>query len=296
MKIMLIGKTGQVGWELERTLAPLGKVSAWGEAELDITNSALLAKTIQQVSPDLIINAAAYTAVDRAEQDVELSEQVNGFATGVMAETAKILGAVLIHISTDYVFDGTKGSAYLETDIPNPINQYGRSKLRGEQVIQQVGGSYLILRTSCVYNQWSDNFVTKVLAWARKQAQLRIVADQIGNPTWARLLAETITVLVARAGVDPMQYFGQRSGIYHLAGRGAASRYEWAQAALEFDPQRDEQVVQTLEPVTTSAFPTPAIRPLFTALNCTHFEKTFQLEIPSWRESLQLALKSIPSR
>jgi dTDP-4-dehydrorhamnose reductase len=293
MRIVLIGKTGQVGWELQRTLAPLGKIYAIGEDELDITNTILLTQTLRSIAPRVIVNAAAYTAVDRAEQEPEVAMLVNRTAPSVMAETALTLRAALIHISTDYVFDGAKGSAYVETDAPNPLSVYGCSKLEGEQVVQQVGGGYLVLRTSWVYSSRGNSFVNKVLAWSRKQDVLRVVADQVGSPTWARFLAEVIAVLIARGDSDPYQYFSQHSGIYHVAGKGQVSRYDWAQTILQLDPLRSQQVVQKLETAKTSEFPTPAIRPLYTGLDCQRFEKVFGLEIPAWDESLRLALENI---
>ena len=201
-KILLFGKTGQLGWELERTLAPLGEVCALGPDELDLTDLDALARKIDEVRPGMIINASAYTAVDRAEQEPDLAMLLNEKAPALMAEAAKGLGAPFIHYSTDYVFDGTKDSAYTEGDATNPLNVYGQSKLKGEQAIGQVGGAHVILRTSWVYSLRGDGFVSKVLSWARKQETLKIVTDQVGSPTWARMLAEVTSAMVAHSYPD----------------------------------------------------------------------------------------------
>jgi len=196
----------------------------------------------------------------------------------------------LIHFSTDYVFDGTKGAEYVENDEPNPINIYGQSKLAGERSVQQAGGAYLILRTSWVYSLRQESFVTKVLEWARNHTTLRIVNDQIGNPTWSRMLAEITAQLLAKGAENLQPWLLERSGVYHLAGSGAASRYEWARAVLACDPRQDEQVAKEVQPALTADFPTPAKRPLFSALDCNLFTKTFGLRLPDWEQALQLAL------
>src|SRR3990170_283154 len=292
MHILLLGKYGQLGWELQRTLAPLGDLIALDFPEIDLKQEENLSQLIHNIRPQVIFNATAYTAVDRAESEPEIAKAINAHAPRVMAEEAKKMGAVLIHYSTDYVFDGTQGSDYLETDTPNPLNIYGQSKLAGERAIQEVGGSYLILRTSWVYSVRRNSFVTKVLEWSRTQTSLRIVSDQVSNPTWCRMLAEVTAQLLAMAGRDVVGWLDERRGIYHLAGSGRASRFEWAQAILEMDPRREEQIVQEVQPALTSEFPTPAIRPLHSALNCDHFIDTFGLTLPNWREALKLAMEA----
>ena len=291
MKILLFGKTGQVGWEAQRALSLLGEVHAYGPDELDLTKLDELEKTIRAVKPQIIVNASAYTAVDKAESEPEIARAVNAAAPGVMAEEAHKLNAPFIHISTDYVFDGEKGSPYTEEDATNPLNVYGQSKLEGEQVIVQVGGVHVILRTSWVYSLRGDSFVTKVLAWSRKQEILKIVSDQVGSPTWARMLAETILAMLARGLPDPQNYFSERRGIYHLGGAGSVSRLDFAKAILSLDPNRSNQVTKRLEPALTADFPTPARRPLVTALDCSRFEQVFGLRLPEWEESLKLALE-----
>jgi len=224
--------------------------------------------------------------VDVAESKSDLAHAINAKASAVMAEEAKALNATLIHYSTDYVFDGAKGSTYVETDATNPLNVYGASKLAGEQAIQSVAGSYLIFRTAWVYSLRRDSFVTKTLQWARQNETLRLVDDQISNPTWARMLAETTAQVLARGG----DYIRERAGLYHLAGDGFASRLEWARLVLELDPNRHEQRVKEILPAPTSDFPTPATRPLFSALNCDRFTSTFGLRLPSWESTLRMAM------
>lgn len=290
MKLLLFGKTGQLGWELQRALAPLGDVHALGPHELDLTDLKALETILRGMKPQVIVNASAYTAVDRAEEHPDLAMRVNALAPAVMAEAARTLGAVLLHYSTDYVFDGMKGMPYTEDDAPNPLNVYGRSKLAGEQAIGQAGGAYLILRTSWVYSLRGDNFVTKTLSWAGRQDTLRIVSDQVGSPTWARMLAEVSAAALARSFPLPWDYFLENSGVYHLGGTGTVSRFEFARAILELDPKREDQTMKRLEPALTADFPTPARRPLFTPLDCSRFESVFGLRLPNWEAALQLAL------
>ena len=290
MNILLLGNTGQLGWELQRTLAPLGQAAALDYPEVNLVDAAGLRQIVRRLHPQVIVNATAFTAVDRAESETELAMAVNSRGPGILAEEAAALGAALLHFSTDYVFDGAKGSAYIETDIPNPLNVYGRSKWAGEQAVQQVGGAYLILRTSWVYSLRRDSFVTKVLKWARQQRTLRLVTDQVSNPTWARMLAEVTAQMLAMGGRDVVPWLTERRGLYHLAGDGYASRMEWAQAILRCDPHRDEQVIGDILPGQTDDFPSPACRPLFSALNCDHFFEVFGLRLPPWEIALRLAM------
>ncbi|HVM70551.1 MAG TPA: dTDP-4-dehydrorhamnose reductase [Anaerolineales bacterium] len=286
MKILLLGNTGQLGWELQRCLLPLGSVTAFDFPDVDMADAGGIRAKLQECRPDVVINATAYTAVDKAESEPALAEKINGFAPGVLAEEARKLKALLIHYSTDYIFNGKKGSPYIESDLPDPLSVYGTSKLHGEQSIQQVGGDYLILRTSWVYSLRQGGFVNKVLDWSHRQQTLRMVSDQVGNPTWCRMLAEGTVVLLARGDA----YVRERTGLYHLAGCGFASRYDWAKLILELDPNKSEQTVKELLPALTSEFPTPAQRPLFSALDCSRFLATFGLELPDWRVALRLAL------
>lgn len=290
MKIVLFGKNGQLGWELKRSLPLLGTVTAVDREELDLCDLHAVQRALEELKPDLIINASAYTDVDRAEREAELAIKVNALAPGVMAETARRLGAVLVHYSTDYVFDGKKNSPYTEDDATNPLNVYGRSKLMGEEHIQQAGGAYLILRTSWVYSLRGNSFVNKVLGWARSNSTLKIVDDQVSSPTWARTLAEMTSMLLAQHRRELLDQIQERRGIYHLAGSGHTSRYEWAKQILANDPHHAEQMVQTIDPARTEEFPTPATRPLFSALDCTRFEEIFGLRLPAWDHTLELAM------
>lgn len=285
-RILLIGKNGQLGWELQRTLATLGEVYAYDFPEIDLSKPENLRELIRGIAPHLIVNAAAYTNVDKAETEPDLARAVNAAAPGVMAEEARRINAALIHYSTDYVFDGTKGSAYIETDIPDPLNVYGATKLEGERAVQAVGGAFLIFRTSWVYSLRQGGFVTKVLQWARQQESLRIVDDQVGSPTWARMLAEATAQVIAQGRGQPVEYMREKAGLYHLAGGGAASRYEWAKAILELDPRKEEQVVMELLPAKSSEFPTPAKRPAHTGLNCDVVQELFHLYFENWKRQL----------
>jgi dTDP-4-dehydrorhamnose reductase len=290
MKILLIGKNGQVGWELNRTLQPLGKVIPTDYPEIDLGNQKSILDWVKKIQPQVIINAAAYTAVDNAESEPELAMSINGTAPGILAEAAQKTNTVLLHYSTDYVFDGTKGEAYIETDLPNPINTYGWSKLAGDQNIRQVGGVHLIFRTSWVYSMRQGGFVQKVLTWARNNKTMRIVNDQIGSPTWARMLAEITAQVLAMGKEDIFEWTSERKGLYNLGGSGAASRFEWAEAILEFDPNPEEQVVKELHPASTSEFPTPAKRPLYSPIDCKLFKDTFGLRLPEWKDALRLGM------
>ena len=290
MKILLFGKYGQLGWELERTLACLGSITTVDYPEVDFQQPRALVQIIRDVAPDLIVNAVAYTDVDKAENEPEIARAINATSVGVIAEEARKRKAPIIHYSTDYVFDGTRGEAYIEDDVTNPINIYGQTKLEGEQAIQQVGGAYLILRTSWVYSLRKGGFVNKVLEWSRQQKTMRIVDDQVGSPTWARMLAEASTMTIAQGMSDLVGFYTTKTGIYHLAGNGTASRYEWAKKILESDPDRASQTARDVLPAKSVDFPTPAARPAFSALNCMRFERDFGVILPSWQESLRLAL------
>jgi dTDP-4-dehydrorhamnose reductase len=286
-RVLLIGKQGQLGWELHRSLATLGELAAVDYPEIDLQNQGACRELIQKIQPNIIINAAAYTAVDQAEIEQEKAWMINAIAPGIMAEEAQRLKALFIHFSTDYVFDGKKAAPYIENDTPNPLNQYGRSKLEGERLVQQVGGIFLILRTSWVYSlRQQGGFVNKVLQWSRQQETLRIVDDQIANPTWCRMLAEITSQLTAYNDGN----FRECTGLYHLAGGGLASRLDWAKAILKLDPRSHEQVTREILPGKTTDFPTPAMRPLYSAMNCQLFADTFQLQLPAWEDSLRLAM------
>lgn len=287
-KILLIGKTGQLGWELDRCLAPLGDVITLDYPDIDLSKPHTLSEAVITHQPYVIINAAAYTDVDRAEKEPHLARAVNAISPAALAEIAKRSGIALVHFSTDYVFDGSKGHAYTETDQPHPLNVYGETKLEGEQAIQQSNCAYWIFRTSWVYSLRKGGFVNKVLEWSRKNPSLRIVSDQIGNPTWCRMLAQaTALALLQSKDFDGVK---QTTGVYHLAGSGYCSRYDWAKSILALDPQKEEQVTTELLPACTTDFPTPAQRPLFSALDCNRFRTTFNFSLPEWPKALSLAM------
>lgn len=290
MKIVLFGKDGQLGWEFQRILPVLGEVIPVGRNEVDVSDPYSIETTLEELKPNLVINASAYTEVDRAETEHELAMKINAAAPGVMAEMARKLNSVFIHYSTDYVFDGKSNIPYKENDQTNPLNTYGQSKLMGEQNIKQAGNAYLILRTSWVYSLRGNSFVNKVLGWARKNETLKIVSDQVSSPTWARMLAEITALTIAQNKAELFQSISEKRGIYHLAGSGYASRYEWAKQILAYDPNRTEQVVSSVMPALTKDFPTPAARPLYSALNCSLFEETFGLQLPDWNSTLHLAM------
>jgi dTDP-4-dehydrorhamnose reductase len=304
MKILLLGNTGQLGWELERTVASLGEVTAVDYPIFNLMAPDACRSLIRAVAPQIILNATAYTAVDKAENepDTSLAYAINAAGPGLLAEEAKALHAALIHYSTDYVFDGAKGGLYLETDSTNPLGVYGASKLAGELAVAAAGCTYLTLRTTWVYSMRRDSFVTKVLQWSRQQTTLKVVSDQISGPTSARMLAEITAQLLAMGCVASLNaggaHFGdtfrdwisEHQGVYHLAGDGCASRLEWAQEILKLDPHPEEQTVREVIPALTADFPTPAQRPLFSGLDCSKFITTFGLKLPPWQKALKLTM------
>lgn len=291
-KILQIGTKGQLGWELLRTCAPLGDVVALDYPDVDLSDSVSLRELVRSVKPDLIINAAAYTNVDKAESEPEKARAINALGPGVLAEEAKKINAVLVHYSTDYVFDGTKGSPYVETDQANPLNVYGQTKLEGEQIIAASGCVNLVLRTSWVYSMRQGGFVNKVLQWAREQEVMRVVDDQISSPTSARMLAEVTALILAQGRDDVYGYLHEKGGLYHCAGSGSCSRYEWAKAILELDPHKEEQVVRDLLPAKSSDFVVAANRPIVSVLDNNNLSNAFSLKQPTWEESLRPTMEN----
>lgn len=293
-KILLFGKFGQLGSYLYQELQDLN-LQAYDYPEIDFNQPESIGQLIDQIKPGLIINAAAYTAVDQAEEEQSLAFNINGHTVGVIAEKARKNQAGLIHYSTDFVFDGSKGTDYTEEDETNPINVYGESKLLGEKKIIQAGGSYLIFRLSWVYSFNNPSFPTKVLNWARQYKTLRIVDDQISNPTWAMMVAQKTVEIVKQYQDNWFFEFEKLVGIYHLVGKGSVSRYDWAQAILDLDPDKGQQIAKRILPAKSSDFPTPANRPNYSALDCTKFLETFDLGLPDWKVSLANAMKKITS-
>jgi dTDP-4-dehydrorhamnose reductase len=285
MKILLFGKNGQLGWELNRTLMCLGELVALDYPEVNFEKPNDVINIANQIKPDLIVNAAAYTDVDKAEEEPGKARLINADTPGEIARWCKKNNAVIIHYSTDYVFDGTKGSPYTEEDRPNPLNIYGQSKLAGEIAIQQSDAIHLILRTAWVYSMRGNNFVTKVLEWAKKSDVIRVVDDQISNPTWARALAEITADVIAMGIEDIRSFFSIKGGLYHCAGSGYCSRYELAGAVIDQFVKNSK--VQVLK-AKTEDFQTTARRPLFSALECVCFAQVFKITVSSWRQCIRL--------
>ncbi len=288
MRILLLGKNGQLGWELQRTLPLLGDVFALDKEEIDFAKTHTLRETLNTSMWDLIVNASAYTAVDQAEAEREIARKVNVEAPRVMAEEAKKRNALLIHFSTDYVFDGLSEKPYTEKDIPNPQNAYGRTKLEGEQAIEEVGGRFFIFRTSWVYSLRAANFITRVIKLAHQQEELRAVTDQTGCPTWARMLADLTTHVIDKTTTLGLEWTSSRYGIYHLASQEYVSRYDM----VCFIVQQLGLPVR-VKPALTQEFPAPAVRPPFSALSSSYFCEVFDLRVPAWHEMLRLALGNL---
>ena len=288
-KILLLGKNGQVGWELQRTLAPLGNVIALDQEELDLARVGDIRSTVQELKPNIIVNAAAYTAVDKAESEPDLAVAINGDAPGVMAEEAKKLGALLVHYSTDYVFDGTKDTPYTEEDIPNPLNVYGKTKLAGEQAIQAVDGNHLIFRTSWVYGNRGQNFFLTMLRLAREREEIRVVDDQIGAPTWCRMIAES-TALILAQGINREEgfngYFEKRKGIYHMTAGGKTSWYGFAKHIID-NISPENKIVKRIIPIKTKDYSYLAERPLHSVMSNERLFTIFLVSSRFWNLDLQ---------
>lgn len=283
MKILLTGATGQVGYELERSLQPLGEVIAVDRARMDLSDLQQVRTVIRTVRPDLIVNPAAYTAVDKAESEPALAQTINAHAPAVMAEEAKALGARIVHFSTDYVFDGTKEGPYLETDQPNPASVYGRTKLEGEQAIIAAAIPHLILRTSWVYGMRGKNFLLTMLRLAKERNELRVVDDQHGAPTWSRTIGDTTASLLMQA--KRPGWWEANTGIYHLSSRGATTWCGFAKAIME-NAGLDCEVL----PITTDEYPLPARRPGNSLMSAAKLTEQFS-SLPDWRKALGLCMR-----
>ena len=281
MKILLTGKNGQVGGELVRTLASLGEVVAFDRAGLDLAVPDQIVSVIRSVRPDVLVNAAAYTAVDLAESEPDAAHAVNAAAVAILAEEAKRVQALLIHYSTDYVFDGTKDAPYVEEDHPNPISAYGRSKLEGEQTIHGIGGAHLILRTSWVYSARGKNFLLTIRRFLQEKKEIRVVSDQIGAPTSARELAEVTAELLRRHGAAAL---GEARGIYHATASGSTSWHGFAREIARLErPDSPARIV----PIASSEYPTPARRPGNSRLSNEKLLRRFGVALPRWEASLE---------
>lgn len=285
MKILLLGKNGQVGWELQRSLAPLGELVALGSQSQhycgDMTNLEGIAKTVRDVAPDIIVNAAAHTAVDKAESEPDLAHTINTLAPSVLAQEAKRSGAWLIHFSTDYVFDGSGDKPWLEDDATGPLGVYGKTKLHGEEAIIASGCKHLIFRTSWVYAARGNNFAKTMLKLAQTRDALNVINDQFGAPTGADLLAD-VTAHAIRAALQRPEV----SGLYHLVASGETTWHEYANVVIDFARQAGVDVkvaAEAVQAVPTTAFPTPAVRPLNSRLDTSKLKSTFGLTLPHWQ-------------
>ncbi|MBL8497685.1 dTDP-4-dehydrorhamnose reductase [Nitrosomonas sp. JL21] len=295
MKIVLFGKNGQVGWELQRSLAPLGELIAISASDQafcgDLTNLAGIAQTIRQISPNIIVNAAAYTAVDKAEQEYELAQIVNSEAPGVLAEEARRSNATLVHYSTDYVFSGDGSEPYREIDAAQPLNVYGKTKLQGEKNIIASGCSYFIFRTSWVYSIYGNNFIKTILRLAQQRDRLTIVDDQIGSPTGSELIAD-----ITAQALHSLRYQPEASGLFHLVAQGYTSWFEYAQFILAHARSVNFPLTVQSEavlPIPSTQFPLPAMRPLNSRLATHKLEDQFQLKLPAWQAGVTRALTEL---
>ncbi|QGZ39656.1 dTDP-4-dehydrorhamnose reductase [Pseudoduganella flava] len=288
MKILLTGSSGQVGYELERSLQGLGQVVAVDRSRMDLANLDQVREVIRAERPQLIVNPAAYTAVDKAESEPELAHRVNAEAPAVMAEEALALGAALVHYSTDYVFPGQDPDPRAEHDATGPLNVYGASKLAGEQAIAASGVPHLILRTSWVYGTRGKNFLLTMLRLAKERDELRIVDDQHGAPTWSRTIADTTALILAQAGKHGQDgwrdWWQENGGIYHLSSQGRTTWFGFTQAILE-----EAGIDCRLVPITTDQYPLPARRPQYSVLSSELLQQRF-VRLPDWREALRLCL------
>lgn len=299
MKILLLGKNGQVGWELQRALAPLGEVIALdrqGADDLcgDLADLAGLAATVRKVAPDVIVNAAAYTAVDKAESEQALAALINAEAPGILAREAAALGAWLIHYSTDYVFDGSGQARWQEDAATGPLSVYGRSKLEGEQAIAASGALAVVLRTSWVYAARGHNFAKTMLRLARERDALNVVADQFGAPTGAELIADVTAHILRRVACE--QDASHLAGNYHLSAAGETSWHGFAQFVLAYASNQGVALRVSAEQVgaiSTEAYPVPAPRPRNSRLALGKLESTFTLKMPPWQQGVQRMMDEI---
>jgi len=284
LKIIITGKDGQLGWELQRSLAGLGDIVATGRQELDLSYPTGIRQLVRSIRPDVILNTAAYNAVDRAESESDLVMQVNGIAPGVLAEECRDIGALLIHFSTDYVFDGKKTTAYSEEDEAAPLSVYGRSKLAGEQAIRAAKGRALIFRTAWLYSDRRDNFVGTMRRLARQKSELSVVDDQTGSPTWVRPLSQALEKICARTLPRRGITIGEGAPVYHATCSGQTTRYGFARAILDdLASKAPEEPIARLIPISAAAYPARARRPGYSVLSNAKLERDFGLRLPDWR-------------
>jgi len=308
LKILLIGKDGQVGRELQDLILPLGEVVALNRQQLDLAKSEEIRRIVREVRPDLIVNAAAYTAVDQAEKEEPAAQAINAEAPGVFAEEAKKIGAALVHYSTDYVFDGSKRIPYEEDDQPNPINAYGRTKLAGEKAIRESGVAHLIFRTEWVYARQGRNFLLTIMRLATQRDELRIVSDQVGAPTSSREIARATTEILAQI-FEPRSNsasWPEVSGTYHMTAAGETNWCEFANAILQEASLADKSaawiakatgglplIAQRIIPIRSEEYPTPAQRPAYSVLSNARLARTFDVQPLDWRTQLHLLFSAV---
>jgi dTDP-4-dehydrorhamnose reductase len=297
LNIVVVGRSGQIAWELQRLLKGLGPVTAIGRPEIDLTNPGSVRPAIRELKPGVLVNAAAYTAVDRAEAEPELAMAVNAEAPRVMAEEAKRLNALFVTYSTDYVFDGRKTSPYTESDVTNPLSVYGASKLAGDRAIEAVGGAHLIFRTSWVYGPRGKNFLLSMMKAAAERDQLRVVDDQIGAPTSSRDIAQATLQIIQRVvdGDGGAHRLGERRGIYNMTSQGSVSWYGFTATIIEEMRRRglNQGHLAKVAPIPTSEYPTAATRPENSRLSGEKMSQTFGVKLPDWKTSLLTVMEEI---
>lgn len=289
-RLLLLGANGQVGWELRRTLAALGDVRAYDRARLDVSDLSGLARAVQGEAPDVIVNAAAYTNVDKAESETELARRINADVPRVLADHAARSGSLLVHYSTDYVFDGESQRPYVEHDVPNPRTAYGQTKLSGDEAILRSGAAAFILRVAWVYSLRGHNFLRTIRRLAGEGRELRVVADQCGSPTWSRAIAEASAMVISRWLGSVHSAQAPAGGVYHMAAPDHATWHEFASAIVALDAGRRNDKPATVHAITSSEYPTPARRPRWSVLDSTRLVGTFGVQLPRWREQLALCL------
>lgn len=297
MKILLLGKNGQVGWELQRSLASLGELVAAGRQQANFEDAESLRSLVRQIRPDVIVNSAAYTAVDKAESEPEKARCVNAESVGVLAEETHRLNAWLVHYSTDYVFNGEKASPYHEEDATGPLSVYGKTKFEGEQLIRKHNPRHLIFRTSWVYAARGGNFAKTMLRLAKEREELNVIADQHGAPTSAELIADVTALALysIRGNADAAQSL---AGIYHLAASGETTWHGYAQHVLELAQASGAQLRTkpgAVRPIPTTAYPLPAVRPKNSRLDTTKLSNAFNLHLPDWRYHVQRLMAELPA-
>jgi dTDP-4-dehydrorhamnose reductase len=300
--MLVTGANGQVGWHLQRTLAPIGDLLAIDIDEIDLTDLEAVSRTVREFAPEVVVNAAAYTAVDKAENEPDIARAINVAAPGQIAKECARSGALMLHYSTDYVYDGSKTEPYNEDDATGPLSAYGETKLAGDQAIIASGCAHLILRTTWVYDIRGKNFLRTILRLAREREELRIVGDQFGAPTWARMLAESTAIIVARALERKSAWQTWPTGVFHLTAGGKTSWAGFAQAIIDdYQELADPSAAsgeysgavkaKRVVPITTDEYPLPARRPQNSVLSNARIDSEFGIKMPDWRHQLRLALQ-----